>query len=156
MKKLMIISALLLPVICFSQSIEEKNVGLVKRLIEVGYNQRNLSVVDEIADTSYVEHTNGVTSTSSDIIKQTITYLAAEVPDFKLIIDDILAQGEKVAFRWIFSGLNKKYNKQIIVHGSFFCIFKDGKMIEGWQIFDNLTRHKQLGFTLTPPALGME
>ncbi len=146
---------LLILIVCpgslFSQTIEQKNIGLLKQLIEVGYNQRNFEIVDQIVDSNYVENTNGITAKSPEVVKQTITYLAEESPNFKLVIDDVIAQGDKVALRWIYSGHNKKHDKQVIIHGMFFCTIKDGKLVESWQIFDNLTRFKQLGFNLTPP-----
>ena len=129
----------------------DKNKALVKRLIEEGYNKRDLTIVDEIIATNYVEHTNGVIAESSDVVKQTITWLAEESPDFKLSIEDMITEGDQIALRWIYQGKNIKFDKQVNLEGIFICRFSNAKIVEGWQLFDNLTRYQQLGYTLTPP-----
>jgi predicted SnoaL-like aldol condensation-catalyzing enzyme len=136
----------------FGKSVAEKNKELVTRFIDEAYNYRNMETVDELVDSNYVEHTNGVTAKSSDIIKQTVAWLGDEAPDFKLVVDDIIAENDLVTVRWIYSGFNEKFEKQIIIHGVYICRCEDGKIVGGWQIFDNLSRHQQLGYTLTPPV----
>jgi len=132
------------------------NKVLLHRLINEAYNARKLNIVDEIADSSYVEHTNGVTTNSSDIIKQTIAWLAEESEDFKLVIDQLIAEKDKVAMHWIYSGKNKKFDKQVILHGIYIGRFARGKLVEGWQIFDNWSRFKILGYTLISPTATKE
>ena len=135
---------------------EEANKTILKRLIDEVYNQRDFNVIYEIADSNYVEHTNGVTTNSANAIKETITYLNDQAPDFTIVIEDLIAKGNNVTMRWIYSGKNKKFDKQVILHGIFIGRFANGKMVEGWQIFDNWSRYKQLGFTLISPSATIE
>jgi len=135
---------------------EEANKTVLKRLIDEVYNQKNFNVIHEIADSNYVEHTNGVTTNSAEAIKETVTYLNNQDPDFAIIIEDMIAKGDNVTIRWIYSGKNKKFNKKVIIHGIFIGQFANGKMVEGWQIFDNWSRYKQLGYTLISPTATIE
>ena len=156
-KALIIISLILISgfaqfLIAQEMSLEEQNKLKLNRLINEAYNQRKLDVVDEIADSNYVEHTNNITTESSNVIKQTIIFFEKESPDFKIVTEDMIADGDKVAMYWIYSGMNKKYDKQVIIHGIYIARFSNGKLVEGWQIFDNLSRHKQLGYTLISPS----
>jgi len=139
-----------------SGSKTEKNKQVLKRLVEEGYNKRQVDVVDELFDSTYVEHTNGIVANGSEVVRQTIIYLTQESPSFKMVIDGMVAEGDKIAMRWIYSGTNKKYNKHVIINGIYICRFDKGKIVEGWQVFDNLTRYKQLGYTLLPPLSEME
>ena len=113
---IIIISLFIIPIIGLSQSsnvkiisLEDKNKEILKRLIVEGYNKRKMDIVDELVDSNYVEHTNGVTTKGSGFIKKTITWLAEEAPDFKMTIEDIIAEEENAAMRWVYTGKNIKY-----------------------------------------------
>jgi predicted SnoaL-like aldol condensation-catalyzing enzyme len=137
-------------------STEEENKALLNRLVEEVYNNRNLEVLKDITVPDYKEHTNGVTTESVDAVKQTVTWLKEEAPNFKLIVKDMVADGDKVVMRYIYTGKNSKYQKQVILQGIFVGRIAEGKLVEGWHVFDNLTRYQQLGYTLTPPAAVVE
>jgi ketosteroid isomerase-like protein len=134
----------------------EQNIALLEQLVEEAYNNRNFIVIDEIVSPDYVEYTNGVRATSPKTVKETIMWLMKTAPDFRLTSQDIIAQGDRVVMRWSYSGKNEKFGKQVELDGVFIARFEEGKIVEGWQIFDNLNRFQQLGYTMIAPSSGSE
>ena len=64
-------------------------------------------------------------------------------PDMRIDIDDILADGEKVAHRFLFSGTHKgdflgvpASGKTVRAAGVHIHLFQNGQAIEVWQILD--------------------
>ena len=73
-------------------------------------------------------------------------------------IDDIIAEGEKVAVRMTQSGTHTGAVRGILPTGKSFSVdyvhwfrLEDGKVAELWAVRDDLTRLEQLGLT---PGLG--
>jgi predicted ester cyclase len=73
-------------------------------------------------------------------------------PDMRVEIDDIIADGEKVAHRFQFSGTHKAdymgiraTGKRISASGVHIQLFQQGKCIEVWQVFDALRFMSQIG-----------
>jgi len=73
-------------------------------------------------------------------------------PDMRIDIDDIIADGEKVAHRFLFSGTHKgeflgmpPTGKLVRTPGVHIHLFKNERAIEVWQVFDNLTFLSELG-----------
>ncbi len=145
------------PVLAKNTPQEEKNLKIVKRLVNEGYNKGNTNVVDEFAAANYKLYWNGVLNekVGPEVLKENIKF-NRDSNDFKVKIVDSLAKADKVVIRWIYKGKHKKSGNQISFTGIFIARFEKGKMIEGWQSYDTWTLNKQLGFTLTPPAWAEE
>ena len=84
---------------------ENNNKAVVRRLIEEVYNEDDLDAVDELVapDVSnhpaVAEHQHGI-----DSFKHVIEWVRDISPDGHYEIDDILAEGDKVAVRMRHSG----------------------------------------------------
>ena len=132
------------------------NEAIYRRLIEEGFNQGNLAVVDELVAPGAVEHQRG----SGDGIegtKKVITYLRSAFPDFKLTIDELVVSGDKVWARQKGGGTNlgtfaghpptgiKAFIDVIDV-----IRIEDGKIVEHWGVPDQLGMMMQLGHITTP------
>ena len=82
-------------------------------------------------------------------------------PDFKVIVNDIFATGDKVITEVTFIGTHtgKKYfeqeplGKAIKVPGIDIFTFKDGKCINHQHVADHLDFVKQMGIQLTPTSV---
>ena len=123
----------------------------VIRLIEDGYNQKQFEVIAELVWPDYVEVINGVRTDSSITIKRTIDWLSNRVPEYHLTPIMTICENGLVAVQWIYKGFNEKYKKEVVLHGVYIAKFKEGKIAEGWQYFDNHQRYQQLGFKLEIP-----
>ena len=83
----------------------EDNKAVIRRLIDAVYNEGNLDVVDELVapdvfnHPAVPEHRHG-----TDGFKHVIEWVRTIGPDTRYHIDDIIAEGDKVAVRMTVSG----------------------------------------------------
>jgi predicted ester cyclase len=73
-------------------------------------------------------------------------------PDMRIDIQDIIADGDKLAHRILFSGTHKgeflgqpPTGKMVRADGIHIHAFKNRKAVEVWQVFDNLTFLLEIG-----------
>ena len=138
-------------------SIEEENKAVVRRIIEEVWNKGNLEILNELFDSNYVVHSTRGDTIGTDGLKQAITMFRSAFPDLHCTIEDMIAQGDKVASRITSMGTFKgelmgiaPTGKQVALTEALFHNFKDGKAVEAWNYSDQLTMFQQLG--ITPPA----
>jgi predicted SnoaL-like aldol condensation-catalyzing enzyme len=138
----------------FSQVNENKNV--VRRYFEEGINQGNVKVADEILTSNFVKYNNGTKSeeVGPEVLKQAISSHIRNNTEYEFLIEDLIAEGDKVAVRWRWRSTNVKYGepKEVTSQGISIFHFNDGKIGELWQTFDVWGFNKQLGFDHIPPA----
>ena len=123
------------------------------RLVEQLVNKGDLSIVDEIFATNFVNHSTAAgTTPDRQGIKKYITTVRSAFPDYHNIIEDLIAEGDKVAVRVICRGTHRAEFMGIAPTGksvefSAVSIFRfaDGKVVERWSITDNLFLLQQLG-----------
>jgi predicted ester cyclase len=79
----------------------EENEARVRRYFEEGWVKRNLAAVDELMVPNYVEHQipDG-RLTSRHSLKQLLAMYYKAFPDMKSVLHDIMAQGDRVIYRW--------------------------------------------------------
>jgi steroid delta-isomerase-like uncharacterized protein len=136
----------------------EGNKAVIRRLIEEVYNEGNLDVVDElmapdIFDHAAVpEHQHGI-----DGFKHVMEWVRQFSFDVHYDIDDIIAEGEKVAVRMTQSGTHTGAVRGISPTGKSFSVdyvhwfrLANGKVAEMWAVRDDLTRLQQLGLIPAP------
>jgi len=79
----------------------QENEALVRRYFEEAWIKRNLAAVDEFMVPNYVEHQiPGGQLPSRHSLKQLLTMYYKAFPDMKSVLHDILAQGDRVMYRW--------------------------------------------------------
>lgn len=127
------------------------NETLYRRLIEEGFNQGNLAVIDEIVAPDALEHQRG-SEPGQDGVKKTIRYLRSAFPDFTLTIDELAVVGDKVWARQHGGGTNlgsfagrPPTGKAMTTDVFDVCRFEDGKMVEHWGVPDQLGVMQRLG-----------
>jgi serine phosphatase RsbU (regulator of sigma subunit)/predicted ester cyclase len=79
----------------------QENEALVRRYFEEAWVKRNMAAVDELMVPNYVEHQipDG-RLTSRHSLKQLLAMYYKAFPDMKSVLHDILAQGDRVTYRW--------------------------------------------------------
>jgi predicted ester cyclase len=89
---------------------------------------------------------------SDEKLKQHIKLFESAFPRYKLTIDDMIAEGDKVAVRVTFQGIHrgefmsiKPTSKEVTVSGMLIYRIANGKIVEHWMNFDNLGLMEQLG-----------
>lgn len=136
---------------------QASNESLYRRLIEEGFNQGNLAVVEELVAPDAVEHQRG-SAGGREGVARTISYLRSAFPDFKITIDEVVSQGDKVWARQRGGGTNlgsffgrPPTGAKAVIDVIDICRFADGMMAEHWGVPDQLGLLMTLGL-LPPPA----
>jgi len=141
-----------------------KNKEMVRRVFEELWNKGNLSMADELLATDFVAHHQRNPDEDRKGIeaeKQYITSVRSAFPDLKFTIEDQVAEGDKVATRWVVNATNTgayrgqpATNKHVMVTGTGISRIANGKIAEAWSNYDELGLMQQLGVIPTPePAL---
>jgi steroid delta-isomerase-like uncharacterized protein len=132
----------------------EENKAIVRRFSEEVLSKGNLTVVDELFSKDVIDHNPATPDQTSGIegVRQTLAMLREALPDMKCKIEDMIAEGDKVAMRSTTSGTHKGPLMGIPATGkqmttTTFVIFriKDGKITERWAQGDRLGMLQQLG-----------
>jgi predicted ester cyclase len=118
----------------------EENEALVRRYFEEGWVKRNLAAVDHLMVPNYVEHQipDG-RLTSRHSLKQLLAMYYKAFPDMKSVLHDILAQGNRVMYRWSVSGTHlgdwlgiPPTGNHMRATGITIYRIVGGKAVEGW------------------------
>jgi steroid delta-isomerase-like uncharacterized protein len=130
-------------------STQEENKAIFRRYIEEVWNQGNLEVVDEIFD-RYISHQpDGPTlERGPEDVKRFVSEFRTAFPDFRISIDDQIAEGDKVVVHATIRGTHEREfrgmaptGKEIEERGfSVFRFSEEGKVVESWDSY-----YSQLG-----------
>jgi steroid delta-isomerase-like uncharacterized protein len=132
----------------------EGNKNIVRRLVDEVWNKGNLSVADELFAPTYAHHDPSTPDVGRgpESEKKRATLYRTAFPDFRLTIEDLMAEGETVVARWSCRGTHKgdlsgiaPTGKQFTISGLSYVRFAGGKMVEGWINWDALGLMQQLG-----------
>jgi steroid delta-isomerase-like uncharacterized protein len=127
----------------------EENKAIVCRWIKA-YNERNLDVFDEFVASDYFDHTNKV---DREGLKKLFDMGFKAFPDWHEVIEDIIAEGDKVWVRITYTGTNTGEwfglaptgNKITAMGAVDIYRIKNGKLAEYWNVTDAMDFNKQLG-----------
>jgi steroid delta-isomerase-like uncharacterized protein len=132
----------------------ERNKALGRQLMEEAFNRGNTSLLDQFFSPDFVEREELPAGVPRDRegVKQLIDMFRSAFPDFKVTIDDILAEGDQVVIRSTWSGTQKGAFMGVPPTGksvSFGVIdiirFAGGKGVEHWGQMDSMGLMMQLG-----------
>ena len=131
----------------------EANKAVVRRYFEEVWNAKNISLIDDLAAATYVDHDphNPDVRGPQGLRQLTAKYQSA-FPDLHFTIDEQLAEGDLVATRLTWKGTHKGTLEGIAptgkpVSGTAMLITRisDQKMQEDWVNWDALSLMQQLG-----------
>jgi steroid delta-isomerase-like uncharacterized protein len=131
----------------------EQNKALLRRAWDEVYGQKRLDSIEELARDDVIAHEpDGDVRGVEELRRYLGTYLAA-FPDTSVIVDDVIAEGDKVVSRYTVSGTHtgttQEYGpptgRQMVIEGITVYHFKGGKLAEMWDRYDNLAVMRQLG-----------
>jgi len=142
------------------------NKVVVTRFFEEVYNHRKgVALVDELFAPDYLMHDPqqpvDANKPGRDALKERITRILEAVPDYRIRIDDIVAEGDVVAVRMTGQGTHRgdfmgvrATGRNVTFMGFVHCRLKNGRIVEAWQLADVLGVYRQLGVgvTLVKPA----
>jgi steroid delta-isomerase-like uncharacterized protein len=133
----------------------EANKAMVRRELEEVWHQGNLAALNEIYSTDFVNHDPSRPQvTDLESYKGWASACLTDYPDLHMSIEDMIAEGNKVVYRWTFIGTHKDLGKQVSDPGITICRFADGKIVEAWLADDLLGAQMQLGIIPLPERGG--
>ena len=135
----------------------DDNKALARRVFDEIMSQGQLRLLDEIFAPGVVAHDPGRLMRGAGEIKQGFAALRAAFPDLHFTVEDMVAEGDKVAVRYTgrgtqhgaFQGIAPT-GKPMSYTGILIWRFADGKIAEHWAAPDLLGLLQQLG-ALPPP-----
>ena len=132
----------------------EENKAIVRRQEEELFTQGNLDAADEIYARNYVGHdpTNPEDIRGVEAAKQAAADYREAFPDLQVIIEDLIAEGDRVVARVRFRGTHQgelegitPTGRRVESTGIIISRIEGGKIAEDWANFDNLGLLRQLG-----------
>lgn len=137
-----------------------ENQAAVRRWVEEGWNQGHLALVDELYAPDYALHDPSLPQTLRGIepFKQFVQGYRGAIPDIRFTIEQMLAEGDTVVWRWTARGTHRgdlmgipPTGKTATVTGITISRFANGRWAEDWLNWDTLGLLQQLGVI---PATG--
>lgn len=132
----------------------EENKELIRRFYDGFYNEKNFALIDELFYSGYVHHAPDVRGGCRDYheFREHELNMANAFPHQKVVIEDQVAEGDKVTTRSLMSGTQEADLPNIPSRGRHVEIMKiaihrieNGKIREGWECYDLLGMMQQLG-----------
>ena len=130
----------------------EENKAIARRWNDEIWNKGNLAAIDELMASNFVWRT-APPGMASDLasFKQYVASLSS-FSEIKCVTEDMVAEGDKVAVRWNWSGKHTgEYmgiaptGKRVTMMGISIIRIAGGKIAEEWDEQDNLGFMEQLG-----------
>jgi steroid delta-isomerase-like uncharacterized protein len=142
----------------------EENKAIVRRFWDV-WEQGNIDLVDEVLASNYVNHTPATPEqpTGPEGVKAVVSMFRSAMPDLRVVVEDMIAEGDKVAVRYTLEGTHEGELFGVPPTGQRLSIksiaverVSDGKIREHWRVTDSLGMMHQLGVVPEPGQEGVE
>ena len=133
----------------------EENKDLARRYLEEVWDKGNVDLIDELFSTDFVRH--GPPAVEGEVrgpegFKGLVSTYHAGFPDFRVTIDEMIAEGDRVVSRWTVRGThqgellgNAPTGNQVTFSGYLFDRISGGKIEEEWVDYDTLHVMQEIG-----------
>jgi steroid delta-isomerase-like uncharacterized protein len=136
----------------------EQNKMMIQRWVEMAWNNGNLAIADEVYSADYLLHDPAGPIHGPEALKQFVATFHTAYPDIHATIEDMIAEGNKVVWRYTVRGTHQgefmgiaPTGKSITLTGILISRFVDDKVVEDWNNYDALGMLQQLGVI---PSMG--
>jgi steroid delta-isomerase-like uncharacterized protein len=139
----------------------EQNKSIVRRWIENGWNRGNVSLIDDLYTSNVVQYdpSTPVEVKGSEALKQYVTAFLTALPDLQFTIEDLVAEGDKVVWRFSSHGTHQGLlmgipatGRTATVTGMVLFRLENSKIAEVWVNIDTLGMLEQMGVIPMPNA----
>lgn len=131
----------------------KSNEQIMRRFVDDILNAKNLSSLTELVHPDYVYRGPGEELRGPDGLKALLMTYRTAFPDLRIEIDELLAFGEATLLSFTMTGTHRgellghgPTGRSVKVHGMVRSRFCEGKIIDEWEILDQLKLFEQLGF----------
>jgi predicted ester cyclase len=139
----------------------EENKAVIRRFFEECWNKGDLAVLDECFASEVQTHSaRGTSIQSRDFFRDGVIRWRRAFPDYQYVLDHVLAEGDTVAanthftgthqdvFEWLSYGPWAPTGKTVDVMEMFVYHLAEGRVVDLWATWDQVTFARQLGVTL--------
>jgi steroid delta-isomerase-like uncharacterized protein len=132
--------------------------ALVRKWFDEVWNQGRAAAIDELLADNAVVHGLGPEDLHGrEGFKTFHAAYRNAFPDIQINVDEMVAEGDKVTARWSGTGTHlgdglglPATGRQLQFHGMTIVRVEHGKLVEGWNEFDQLGMFQQLGVVNLP------
>jgi steroid delta-isomerase-like uncharacterized protein len=146
-------------------SSSDANKALIHRIVAEAFNAGDLDFIDEVLAADYLDHQAGPGAPAGPAaFKSFVRAFRATFPDVQVAVEDLVAEGDRVALRVILRGTQRGALGPIPATGltvefAGYHVYRvaDGKVAEHWGLQDDLGLLLQLGVIapdVVPPTPG--
>jgi steroid delta-isomerase-like uncharacterized protein len=139
----------------------EQNKAIVRRWVDGGWNAGDLDLVDEFYADDYTLHDPAMPVHGPESFKQYVAMYRSVFPDLRFTLEDMVAEGDRVAWRITARGTHqgplmgiRPTGKQVAISAIIVSRFIGGRWAEDWVNMDMLGMLQQIGAIPTPGQAG--
>ena len=129
----------------------------MRRFIDDVVNDGNFSILGDLVHPDYVYRAPGQELRGPEELKGLFAAYRTAFPDLHIDIDDLVAADDRVVIAFTLTGTHAgalmgidATGKKVTANGMVLSRFEDGKIIEEWEILDQLSLFEQLGVVSLP------
>ena len=115
------------------------------------YNRGDWDRLGEFVRPDYVHHNNEQVLDLAQF-KRGAAWIRAGVPDFRIEVEDMVREGDRIAVRFVGRGTHlgslaseTPTSNPVVLHGMTIYRLCDGLIAEDWEAMDEQQLHKQVG-----------
>ena len=136
-----------------SISAEKDNKAIMRQFWDV-WEQGNIDLLDDLLAPEYVNHTLATPDLPSgpEGVKEVVSMFRSGVPDLRVVIEDMIAEGDRVATRYALEGTHRgdlfgaaPTGRHLSIKSMTVERLSGGKIVEHWRVTDELDMMRQLG-----------
>ena len=130
----------------------------MRRFVEQVINNGDFPVLDEVIHPDYVYHSPDQVLQGPEALRDLFTAYRTAFPDLHIEIEELVGAGNKTVISFTLSGTHEgdlmgiaATGRQVKVSGMTLSHFENGKIVEEWELLDQLTLFQQLGIVSIHP-----
>ena len=131
----------------------------MRRFVEQVINNGDFPVLDEVIHPNYVYHSPDQVLRGPEALRDLLTAYRTAFPDLHVEIEELVSTADKCVISFTLSGTHQgelmgiaATGRQVKVSGMTLSHFENGKIVEEWELLDQLTLFQQLGIVSTHPG----
>jgi steroid delta-isomerase-like uncharacterized protein len=129
----------------------------MRRFVAELINRGNFDVMDEIVHPDYVYRSPDEEFHGTEALEAFLAGYHAAFPDLRMLIDELVLADDVAVIFFTLTGTHEgelmgipPTGKGMRVHGVVRSRFKDGRIVEEWEVLDQLAMLAQLGVVSIP------
>jgi predicted ester cyclase len=116
---------------------------VARRALEDVCSGQDPAGIAEVYHPRFVDHVNALEYHGTEGARQSVALYRELFPDLRIVVDDQVSEGDRVASRWTLTGTHR--GRSVRLRGIVISHFEEGKIVEDWASSDTLGLARQLG-----------